>query len=99
MLKIYFNTVIIWWIAFLAIRTISINSLVNNGWVDKNKVIPISKAIFPSFVISCLPVFRFLVVATLVVRACVPKPEWEKIVEEAKREAQEEIKKEENNNK
>lgn len=94
MLKFYFSSIIIWWIILLAIRTVTINSLVNNGWVDKNKIFSFFKIITLSFFIACIPFVRFFRVLCFIIGASLSKEQWNQMIEEAKKEIEEE-----NNNK
>lgn len=69
MLKIYFSSVLIWWLILSAVVEVLYSCFEKNGWVSGNKIFAFTNPFI--WLVSLIPLFRLLILASLITMAIV----------------------------
>ena len=67
MLKIYFSSVLIWWLILAAVVEVLYSCFENNGWVSNERIFAFTNPFV--WMVSLIPVFRLLILASLIYMA------------------------------
>ena len=67
MIKIYFSSVLIWWLILAATVEVLYSYFEKNGWVSGNRIFAFTNPFV--WMVSLIPLFRLLILASLVYMA------------------------------
>lgn len=78
MIKFYMTTVVIWMVIIYATIFVTKEAIKNNDWVTEKKDTTPLGTIIALFCMSAIPIYRFIVVCSLIMMSVKTKEEFEK---------------------